>query len=1048
MYVRPAVLTALMMLFPATVGCTATFSENFVDSPNAGAWELHEEGAGVARFDSGALLLELSSPTKGKHAWADLRLVAKLPLTLEWDQQVAKDSPHFYTAGIVLRDSTDDTAAMGLTGAPLEHVATFPGQRGDKSLEPGKWYRLKLELTARNEATLTVAERESGEEVGRFTAQLGQLRGQLVRLSFFHNQERDRGPDEYAQDRGASRHDNLRLTAAALHEGDMSSYRDADLRGFDLHRPMTFNRTMRWLGEKEGVRGAVLAYDAAAEVMLTGTQQAASWQVNRLCTMQPKEAAVSIFTRPNDLDGPDVAAVRSFQWCVRQHPVLAYTLRPEAGPCWLKVTLVCPYLGDGIEVFRCASSAAPQTGKVDLGRIYADRGLGYHQFAEIGVFVYQDRPADKAAAQGSCDVSLKLTGAGALLTTPPIARTAAAAKRGIKVAAVLVGPDGNLRHGDGLDLVASCRRNPEQPNAARPLTLLERGAGGVFVGTLGGLEVGDYVVDMKATDAQGRTCENALSLSVTEGDFARWAPDHLTYQLNSGRVLPTLLGDLYAWVPMLDPASPDRQPIVSAKAWRGLSADDQRRVQLVKLRTLNQAEIAAHLQAHAASGMRVIRLAPNVSPHEAYLDAGGHVSMHGLETLLAVLAECRRFGLKALVNVFHYPYWSPGTGSYPPWQQYLDAGYKGAQSFRDPESGVLLKQYLGELLLFLCDDPAVLGYSLTGENDQSHGAEWINDLFAHVVVCDPNHLVTQEQGGGIEHCAGGTPWAYDGFKPTTSGGLGYRTYYTGGLQSDGYFMVCGRFYRLNPPVFTAEFASGPGWYGGFAQTWTHPDFLTKVRDNCWTALLTQQTMCVSWSAPWTQEERALPQLCAEQLDWNKFHRKRPLVGLRLTNVDRPELEHLVAYEAALAKLGVDYDYVWEGGGDANAAGAFPVVLDAREAFSLPSLSPGVLAARPVVVTGDYSVNYLLGEDPVQMIAFVKNTAGYKLGPGYGQSVNELHRQRTAPSALKITLQGLPASCRYTLFDVDERKQLGAGACQGDVELDVGMTAHDFAVVVR
>ena len=60
--------------------------------------------------------------------------------------------------------------------------------------------------------------------------------------------------------------------------------------------------------------------------------------------------------------------------------------------------MVCPYLGDGIEVFRCQPRTGAQQGEVDLQAEMERRGLGYHQFGEMGVFVYQERPPDRSTA--------------------------------------------------------------------------------------------------------------------------------------------------------------------------------------------------------------------------------------------------------------------------------------------------------------------------------------------------------------------------------------------------------------------------------------------------------------------------------------------------------------------------------------------------------------------------------------------------------------------------------------------------------------------------
>jgi hypothetical protein len=1027
-----SVLTGACLAAPATELVTT-----FATAPSTDDWDLHGQGGGRATVEGGSLRLDMTAPVQGKHVWADLRKTLRAPLTVEWDQQIAADSPHLYLAGVCVGDGQGHSLIAALSGQPAGHTARLADQASIPQFAAGTWYHLVLEVSASGAASLKITGPDAAEPFSMSVASTA-LRGRHFTLSLYHNQPRTDPPDQYAQDRGSSRFRNVRVSAAAILPGDLSSFRDAELRGPDMRAPMVFNRATTWLGEDDGVRGAVLAYDRGGDLLLTGHGQAASWQPNRLCTMQPLDATSSLFTRPNDLDGYDRAAIRAFQWCIRQRPVLQYDLRPRAGRCYLKVCIMCPYLGDGIELFRTPESAQSQTGAVDLAPLFERRGLGYHQFQEISLYVYQDRPSDPAAPAGSAEVSLKLTGSGALLTTPPIVRTAESARAGIDIHALVAGPAG-LRHSqtDGVIVQA------EVDKTRVPLT--EVGESGVFRATLTGLPVGEHEVLLTSRDAAGATMHATLSVMVVPSDFASWKPDHPTYQLPDGRVLPTLLGDLYAWVPILDAASESRRVILSADQWRGLSAEEQGRVSLVKLRTLSEAEISAQLKTHYANGIRVIRLAPNISPVEAYLDVGGHVAMQGLETLSVVLRECRRLGIRALINLFHYPYGSPGTGNYPPWDRYMAAGYAGPPSFTTPQIEPLLKAYLAQLLVFLRDDPAVLGYTLTGENDQSYGAAWINDMAAHVKACDPNHMLTLEQGGGVQSCAGGNPWSYDAFMPRKSGGVGYRTYYTGGMRSDAYFMVCGRFYRCNPPAFLAEVASGPGWYGHFARTWTHPDFISKVRDNCWASVLTSETMCITWSAPWTQEERLIPQLCCEQLDWARFSRKRPPVAVRVTNVDGAMIRRLVEYETALARLGVDYDYVWDGRDD---AAAYQVILDARTEFALPQLPPEVLAARPVVASGEYSVSYLQSEAPTQLVAFIRNTAEYKLGPGYGTGVQELHRQRTKPTDLTITLGDLPDGAACRIYDVDERRLVREGTCKELRRVDLGTTAHDFALVVR
>lgn len=1028
-------LSALLALFPPMALAGEVLTCDFSGEADLARWDIRSQDGGMAVLDDGALLLDMSAARKGKSAWADLLRTIKLPATIEWDQQISRDSEHLYQTGIVLRGADGSTGRAGLSGKPLGHVAHLGGRRGTTALEPGRWYRLRLELPDDRQATLTVCDRDGGAEQDRLSGSVGPLRGQLCALGLYHNQPREEGADQYEQDRGASRFDNLRVSAAAISDSPMDQYRDQSMRDYSPRAPMTYNKATRWVE----CEGTTLAYDEGREVLLTGTRQASAWLPGRLCAMDAVDETTSVFTRPNDLDGYDRAALPSFQWCVRQHPRLQYRLSPRAGQCYLKVTLVCPYLGDGIEVLRTEPGTREQTGVLDLWAAMERRGLGFHQFSEIGVYVYQDRPPDAEAKQGACEVNLRLTGDGALLTGLPVVRTQQRAEDGVPICALLAGPEGVLCHAGQVSITAAA-------DGGAPVDLSEVGRTGVFRAFLRGLAVGEHSVELVAAGADGSTWQATTTATVTDGDFLTWQPGIPTYQTRSGRTVPTLLGDLYAWVPMLNAGSVDRRVVVSTAEWERLSAEQKAAVQLVKLRTLNRDEVRAQLEAHHANGIRVVRLTPNVSTREAYLDAGGHMAMHGMETLMLVLSECRRLGIVALINVFHYPYWSGGTGSFPPWQSYVDAGYARAEDFTSPQIGVMLKQYLAETLGCLRDETAVLGYSLTGENDQAYGLEWINDLYAHVMRCDPNHMVTQEQGGGAQHCAGGTPWGYDEYKPTKSAGLGYRTYYTDKMKSDAYFMVCGRFYAANAPVFTAEFASGPGWYGSFWQNWTHPDFLSKVRDNCWASLLCRQTMCMSWSAPWTQEERVIPHRCSEQIDWGGFRRKTPLVAIRLEKLSEPVLRNLTEYESTLARMGVDYDLLWEGRDTPRAS--YAVVLDAATPSGELALAEAVLAARPMAVSEGYSASYLLSEDSRQMIAFVKNTAEYRLGPGYGTGVNELHRQRTWKGPLTIGLQGFSDDATFWVYDVDTRELVVTGPCGEAGHIDLRSTGHDFAVVVK
>jgi len=1021
-------------LAAATALAAETFVETFATAPDAEAWRLHAEGAGRVAVEAEALVMDLSAPVPGKHAWAELAPWLKLPVTIEWRQRVLRDSPHLYHAGLFLADVTGRVVTFGLSGQPLEHRVHAAGKAGSVARPSGEWVHFSLEIGADRRAVLSV-EGAGAEE--RIEARLGGLTGRLVRAGFFHNQPRDQGPDAYAQDRGISAVDDVRITAAALFRGDPASYRDEDLRGMDPRAPITFNRAMSWVEVPAAAGGGTRPYEAASQLALTGSAQVAAWQANRGCAMEPSDATTSRFLRPNDMEGADSAAIPMLQWCLRQHPWLDYELIPAGGAARLTVVMPCTYLGRGVTLFQTEVSAAPQRGRVDLAERLSAFGLGRRQYGEMGLYLDQERgPANVQTS--TCQVRLALTGAGTVVTGPVLVRGRAEAEAGITVAALVAGPDGQLLRGNAVRVTG---RLP-----GMEVLFADPDADGVHTATLTGLASGTHRLELAAESGALRYT-GTQEVCVSDMPFARWSREQPTYSTPAGEVVPTMLGDLLAWVPLLNPGLPGRRVISTPEQWQALAPGEQKVVGLVKLRTLSREHIAAMLDGYAANGVRVVRLTPNVSPRESILDACGHAAPHGLETLAWTLAECRARGIRALINLFHYPYDSPGTGSFPPWQQYIESGYTGGNPFFTPRIGALLRGYLADVLAVTRGDPAVLGYSLTGENDQAYPAAWVNDLFGFVREHAPNQVVTLEQGGGILQRAGGVPWSYAELGPSTSGGVGYRTYYTGGIETDAYMMICGRAYRSNPPVFMAEEASGPGWYGGFYQDWLHPDFLTKVRDVHWMAVLCQHTMSLCWSAPWSQSECQVARRCMEQLDWQRFRREKPRLGLRLEAVTAARLPRLAAWERLLARAGIDYDYVWTGAPAGLAGEACEVTLEADDAPDLGRVPPAVLARRPLTATAGRSVSLLLSRAPFQVLALVRNTAEHRPGPGYGDGVNENHRQRTQALPLTLTFVDVPEGARFKVYDLESRRCCREGSAGPGQAVDLGTTAMDAAVLV-
>ena len=122
-------------------GAQDEYECDFAGDPDPALWALHQEGGALAEFSEGALLLDMTAPRRGKHAWADLLMTIKLPAVIEWDQQIARDAPHYYLSGLWLRDAHGAALQAGLTGTPAGLTVHFPGQarrapRGGRAVVP------------------------------------------------------------------------------------------------------------------------------------------------------------------------------------------------------------------------------------------------------------------------------------------------------------------------------------------------------------------------------------------------------------------------------------------------------------------------------------------------------------------------------------------------------------------------------------------------------------------------------------------------------------------------------------------------------------------------------------------------------------------------------------------------------------------------------------------------------------------------------------------------------------------------------------------------
>lgn len=1022
-----------------------TFVETF-DSVRSDFWSFSVGAPGKVAFEEGRLVLDLSVPGKGKWACADLHQSFTLPARIEWDQCLVHDSPHVWFTGLVVTSlSSPERGSLqaGLGGKGL-HNSFFLGANGlgaEDKVQEAQWYHLVLELDQIRQV-LTVTPHGQTEPVERLEV-LQALSGGPFYLRFFQNDNRlgPDLPDAYDQDRGTTLIDNLRITSAKI---EVRKPPPPGTTEYPYKIPIVRNRATRWLTTAEGVTRGCIAYEAAGWMPLTGARGVSRWlRLQRWVVGKipefPEDPCIAeagdettVFTLPQGAKEA-VFVLRALQWNVEQHPTLEWQAAPQGVSWKLELTAT-----DGVRAFlwrlwQGEESAVASDGVLDLLKTYRASGRP-NRYAEVD-FLVRIKAAEGVPADtpGSLKLRLGLPGRACVVSRSPMVVDARTAReKGAVLEAALVDADGRLVTDPSVSL--------EVEVAGRKATLDPVGAVGVRRVVLRDLSVGEHTARLEATDAQGKAVASGeAELCVTEMDFAsHYERGKRSYCTRDGRATGPLLGDLFAWVLYSELGPASRHMVLGLEEYQRLTAEG-RQVSYTKWRSLPRSDIDRYFEYYADSGVKIVRITPNVSVAEYYCDACGHLAMHGFEQLSYILAAARRHGIRCAINLTHYPYLYPGTGNNPPVAQYFEAGYRTQFDWTSDEMWQYLAGYFDEMIGFTGEDPVVMAYTLTGENDQLLPAAWINRGYELIKRRAPDQMVVLEQGGSIYECRGADPSSYAEFKPAADGGVGFRTYTTYQYPTDCFMAVVARFYDMAPPSFWGEVCCGGANVA--------PQFICKLRDALGLTLTLQQTMLMAWSAPPLEGECRAFMASADLIDWTSFRRARPPVAIIVDKPDRQQVKRLVAYEEALQSMAVDCEYVRPG----TDTGGYALVLDARAPEVDQGLVEKLRALRgqlPLVVSSGNHVTYALSQDRQWLVAHVRNATRYEILPcDVGPSI-ELCRMPDQERSLTVDLQGLARDGRYVVWDVASARKLGEGLLKdGAARLDLGNTTADVLVVV-
>ncbi|MBC7288250.1 MAG: hypothetical protein H5T86_09450, partial [Armatimonadetes bacterium] len=267
----------------------------------------------------------------------------------------------------------------------------------------------------------------------------------------------------------------------------------------------------------------------------------------------------------------------------------------------------------------------------------------------------------------------------------------------------------------------------------------------------------------------------------------------------------------------------------------------------------------------------------------------------------------------------------------------------------------------------------------------------------------------------------------------------YRTYATYGHPTDCFMAVAARFYDLAAPSYLGEVACGVN---------LTTEFRLKLRDAMGIAFALQQPMAISWSAPFVECERKALSAAAAMIDWTEFRRAPAPVAIIVDRPDSQQVERLVRYEAALAAIPLDYEYIRPGADISR----YVAVFDARQDFRKPEIGKTIpdtaVEAAPLSFTEGSHATYAVSADRRWLLAYVRNATHYEMKLcDVGREV-ELCRLADRKRSLRIHVKGMAAGLEYAVLDCQSATVVGKGRFDRGVIIELGETADDFVLVVR
>ncbi len=434
----------------------------------------------------------------------------------------------------------------------------------------------------------------------------------------------------------------------------------------------------------------------------------------------------------------------------------------------------------------------------------------------------------------------------------------------------------------------------------------------------------------------------------------------------------------------------------------------------------------------AAYGVNCVRFGVNVDSRSIGGDQGGHADPF-------ILAQLRRFldligplGVRAVPVLWWGHYRNFSFQGIPAYDALIE---KQADWFTNAQALELQRQYTREVVEPFRDDPRILAWEVMNETysaggDLAASVAWTNEIARTIRSVSPTHLVTTSAAeatpGPQQQWLAGADVDFFNYHAYPS----YPSY-------DSYNKLAGDSPReLGNYVTVMSLCAGlkprPSILGEAGndrmREASYPELRQIITRDClWLAFLHGSPGGISWDAIADPREFYVLSQITRAVDWRDFEPAPAPMAVTVSNTDA-KLPNLAQYTWWSLQTGVPVTFVPPGAPAAPGQALVP-----GDRFAPPEHAP----PAPASVSDGWQAASLTSRDGRVLIAYVRNVG----------DVPRINTRTRSPAPLRLTVRPRRPGT-LAIWDLDTRQVVREVAVKGETHLDLGETAHDFAVVLK